>query len=35
MARKNTPVLAEIKTLKTINGRPAAEFWKQNAAGTR
>ena len=28
MARKNGPVLAEIKTLKTINGRPAAEFWK-------
>ena len=28
LARKNAPVLAEIKTLKTINGLPAAEFWK-------
>jgi hypothetical protein len=35
MARKNAPILAEIKTLKTINGRPAAAFWKPNAAGTR
>ena len=36
MARKNAPVLAEIKTLKTINGQPASEFWKQNAsAGSR
>ena len=33
MARKNAPVLAEIKTLKTINGLPAAEFWKLNHRG--
>jgi len=29
MARKNGPVLAEIKTLKTINGQPAAAFWTE------
>ena len=33
MAHKNAPVLKAIKTLKTINGKPAAEFWKRNAAG--
>ena len=34
MARKNAPVLKEIKTLQTINGRPAA-VWKQSVSGTR
>jgi len=33
MARKNAPVLAEIKTLKTINGQPAAVFWKSISTG--
>ncbi len=28
VARKNAPVLAQIKTLKIINGQPAAAFWK-------
>ena len=27
MARKNAPILKALKTLKTINGRPAVEFW--------
>jgi hypothetical protein len=35
MARKNAPILAEIETLKTINGQPAAEFWKSNPSETR
>ena len=35
MARKDGPVLKGIKTLKTINGRPAAEFWKQDVSRTR
>ncbi len=29
LARKSAPVLKEIVTLKTINGQPAAEFWKE------
>ena len=33
MARKNASVLAEIKTLKTINGQPAAAFWKSISTG--
>ncbi len=33
MARKNAPVLAGIKTLKTINGQPATVFWKSISTG--
>jgi Leucine-rich repeat (LRR) protein len=29
LARTNAPMLKEIATLKTINGRPAEEFWKE------
>ncbi len=29
LARKNEPILREIATLKTINGSPAEEFWKE------
>ena len=28
-SRSEVEVLRSIKTLKTINGKPAAEFWKE------
>jgi hypothetical protein len=32
--KRDTEILRSIKTLETINGLPAAEFWKQVEAGT-
>jgi hypothetical protein len=32
---RDTAVLGSIKTLETINGKPAAEFWKEVEAKPR